>query len=64
MLANYKKICQAIQGRFEYKPKLWQAAIIMDIMYSKKNVMVRARTGANKSLIYQTVLLINPGAIV
>ncbi len=36
----------------------------MDIVYGKKNVMVSAGTGVGKSLIYQMVPLMNPGAIV
>ena len=36
----------------------------MDIVYGKKDVMVSAGMGAGKSLIYQAVLLMNPGAIV
>ena len=62
--ANYKKVCQAIQEKFGYQPKPWQAAVIMDIVYGKKDVMVSAGTGAGKSLIYQAVPLMNPGAIV
>ena len=62
--ANYKKVCQAIQEKFGYQPKPWQVAVIMDIVYGKKDVMVSARTRAGKSLIYQAVSLINPGAIV
>ena len=62
--ANYKKVCQAIQEKFGYQPKPWQAAVIMDIVYGKKDVMVSAGTGAGKSLIYQAVPLMNSGAIV
>lgn len=64
MLANYKKICRAIQENFEYQSELWQAAVIIDIVYGQKNVMVSAGTEEGKSLIYQLVPLINPGAIV
>ena len=38
--------------------------MIMYIVYGKKVVMVGARTRAGKSLIYQAVLLMNPGSIV
>ncbi len=36
----------------------------MDIVYDKKDVMVSAGMTAGKSLIYQVVSLMNPGAIV
>ena len=36
----------------------------MDIVYSKKDIIVSTGTGAGKSLIYQTVLLMNSEAIV
>ena len=64
VLANDKKVCQAIQGRFGYQSKPWQATVIMDIVYDKKDVMVTVETGVSKGLIYQTVFLINPGAII
>ena len=38
--------------------------MIMDIVYGKKDIMVSTRTGANKSLIYQAMLLMNLRAIV
>ena len=38
--------------------------MIIDIVYGKKDVMVSAGSGAGKSLIYQAVPLMNPGAIV
>ena len=38
--------------------------MIMNIMYSKKDVMVSTKTGVSKSLIYQAVSLMNPRAIV
>ena len=62
--AKYKKVCQAIQEKFGYQPKLLQVAVIIDIVYGKKDVMVSAGTEVDKSLIYQAVLLINPRAIV
>lgn len=36
----------------------------MNIVYSKKDIMVSVGTEVGKSLIYQVVLLINPGAII
>ncbi len=33
-------------------------------MYGKKNIIVSIKIGAGKSLIYQVVPLMNPGAIV
>ena len=33
-------------------------------MYGKKDIMISAKTGAGKSLIYQAVLLMNSGAII
>lgn len=36
----------------------------MNIVYSKKDIMVSVGTEAGKSLIYQVVLLINLGAII
>ena len=36
----------------------------MNIVYGKNNVMVSVGMGVGKNLIYQAVLLINPGAIV
>lgn len=36
----------------------------MDIVYGKKNIMVNAKIGSSKNLIYQAILLINLGAIV
>lgn len=36
----------------------------MDIVYGKKNVMVNAEMWVGKRLIYQAMLLINPGAII
>lgn len=62
--ANYKKVCQAIQGKFEYQLKSWQVAVIMDIVYGKIDVIVSARIRKSKSLIYQAVSLINSRAII
>ena len=36
----------------------------MDIVYDKKDIIVSPGMGASKSLIYQTIFLINPGAII
>lgn len=52
VLANYKKVYQAIQRRFGDQPKLWQATVIMSIIYGEKDVIVNVGIGANKNLIY------------
>lgn len=62
--ANYKIVCQAIQGSFGYEEKPCQAVVIMNIVYSKKNVMVDIKTGVDKILIYQALFLRNLRAIV
>ena len=36
----------------------------MDIIYSKKDIMINVETEVGKSLIYQEVFLMNLGAIV
>lgn len=36
----------------------------MDIMYNKKNIIVSIRIEVDKSLIYKTVLLMNPRTII
>lgn len=64
MLANYKKVCQAIQEKFGYQLKPLQAVLIIDIVYGKKDVMVSVGIEASKSLIYQTVPLMNARAII
>lgn len=64
VLVNYKKVCQAIQKKFGYQPKLQQIAIIMNIVYGKKNIIVNVRTEKSKSLIHQAMLLMNPRAII
>ena len=43
--ANYKTVCQAIQEKFGYKSKPWQAIVIMDIVYGKKRYYGQYKNG-------------------
>ena len=45
-------------------PKSWQVAVMIDIIYTRKDVVVSARTGSGKSLPYQLIPLIKADAIV
>lgn len=50
-LVNYKKVCLVIQENFGYQSEQWQIAIIIDIMYGKKAIMISIETMADKNLI-------------
>ena len=45
-------------------PKLWQISVMINAVYTFKDVVVSAGTGSGKSLPYQLIPLIKENAIV
>ncbi len=57
-------ICWMIKEKVDIMPKPWQVNAIIDTVYKKKDVVISAVTGSDKSLPYQLIPLIKEGAIV
>ena len=55
---------QTIKEKTGIISKPWQVSVMLDIVYTNKNVVMSAGTGSGKSLPYQLIFLINIDAIV
>ena len=58
-----KALAEKIMEKWETRPRTWQGQV-MDCVIQGRDVLVRAGTGAGKSLCFQALALLRPGAIV
>ena len=57
-------ICQTVKKHTNFMLKPWQVSIIGNIIYEKKDIVVSANIGSDKSLPYQLLLFIKKDVIV
>ena len=62
--SNVIAVQRTIKLKTGMTPKPWQVSIMLDAVYTKKDVVVSADTGSGKSLPYQLIPLIEADAIV
>ncbi|MCJ1467000.1 ATP-dependent DNA helicase Q5 [Pseudocyphellaria aurata] len=62
--AQYDEIQQKFVEILKCQPKPWQASVITDLLFHRKDVAVTAGAGSGKSTVYQLVPSLAPGAIV
>jgi len=58
-----KALAEKIMEKWKTRPRAWQGQA-MDCVIQGRDVMVRAGTGAGKSLCFQALALLRPGATV
>lgn len=58
-----KALAEKITEKWKNRPRTWQGQA-MDCVIKGRDVMVRAGTGAGKSLCFQALALLRPGATV
>lgn len=59
----FHNIGDKIKAKFAFVSFLWQASVIVDLIYQIKNVFIIAGINAKKRLIYQKILKVTGGIV-
>ncbi len=62
-MKEIESVRQVINTHFNLKARSWQVGAVMDITKRKRDVCAIASTSANKSLVYQSILIITGGSV-